>query len=104
MKKSTIFWGVFFIGLGVLLLLRQVGIWDGYLDGFLHFWPVLLVIWGITLLKIGDMAKLVLTTVSALLLSLFTAGFISDGPCVHKHFHGDRYESNWCHFHYENDD
>jgi hypothetical protein len=84
MKSSTIFWGVFLISLGILLLLRQFGIWDADLGDLFDLWPSLLIIWGISLLKIGEKAKLLIVALTALLLALFTAGFFSEVK-YHRH-------------------
>lgn len=92
MKSSTIFWGVFLISLGILLLLRQFGIWDVDLGDMFDFWPSLLIIWGISLLKIGDLAKQILIAITALLLAVFTAGFFSEVK-YHKHIDINHIES-----------
>lgn len=78
MKSSTIFWGVFLISLGALLLLRQFGIWDSDLGDLFDLWPSLLIIWGISLLKIGNVAKTALIALTALLLAVFTSGFFTE--------------------------
>jgi hypothetical protein len=92
MKSSKIFWGVFLVSLGTLLLIRQFGVWDVDLGDLFNLWPSLLIIWGVSLLKIGEIAKLSLIAITALLLAVFTAGFFSEVK-YHKHIDINHIES-----------
>lgn len=50
MKPSKIFWGVFFLGLGALLLVKNFSDVDFYLPEIRKFWPLLLIAGGVVYL------------------------------------------------------
>ena len=80
MKHKNLFWGVLLILLGVLYLLKKFDvIWFNWRD-IISLWPLMLVLWGISLLPIKAMLKLIasLATVLAMIL------LISFSP-VHWH-------------------
>ena len=61
MKFRNIFWGVVLIFLGVLFILHNLGLI--YFDWMYlwRLWPVILVLWGISILPAHNMLKLLLT-------------------------------------------
>jgi hypothetical protein len=78
MKAGTIFGGSFLIFLGVFILLLNLGVEMPAFQGIIKFWPVLLIIWGIALLKIHSIAKIILAALSGILLALIlTSLYIS---------------------------
>ncbi len=82
MKNGTIFWGTFLISFGILLLLHSLGmqIWGIEYAGKL--WPLLIIFWGVSLLKINKLFSSLLTAFTALLLALFLASlFYNHGCC-----------------------
>jgi predicted membrane protein len=70
MKAGAIFGGSFLIFLGVFILLLNFGVALPTFSGIIKFWPVLLIIWGIALLKIHNVAKIILAALSGILLAL----------------------------------
>src|SRR5690606_13524650 len=70
MKAGTIFGGSFLIFLGAFILLLNFGVELPAFQGIILFWPVLLIIWGIALLKVHNVAKVVLAALSGILLAL----------------------------------
>jgi hypothetical protein len=70
MKRSSIFWGSLFISFGTFVLIRQFGISDFSESWLLNLWPLLIIIWGISMLKIPIYVRKTLTSLSAIFLSL----------------------------------
>lgn len=77
MKKSAIFWGTFFITLGILLLGRQFDWFYFSIGDAIRFWPIILIIWGVSLLKMPAQVKAALSGLSAILLAVFIVGAIN---------------------------
>jgi hypothetical protein len=76
MKFKNIFWGLILILIGTLLIGRNLNLF--YFDwyNFVRLWPILFVLWGISVLPVRDIVKVVL-------LVLVLAGstwFVIDGP------------------------
>lgn len=76
-KASSIFWGVFLIFLGLFFLLNELSLWNYDLSIIQYFWPLLLVIWGISILKIPGLAKKILASLAAILLALFIMSLVT---------------------------
>lgn len=79
MKKSTLFWGVFLILSGLFIILDKLSIWSVNFDCVYNYWPLFLIFWGISLLKISGMIKNIMVILSATLLAIFISGFIANG-------------------------
>jgi hypothetical protein len=77
MKTGRIFWGVFFLTVGVLFLGH--GLLPVSLDWSAHwrFWPLVLVLMGLSLLLRNHPARWIFTVLAALLLALFVYGIFS---------------------------
>ncbi len=75
-KSSAIFWGVFFISIGGLLLLNQIDA-VGSMGDIVRFWPVLLVLIGISLLNLPEPVKKILAGLSGLFLALIIFGIFT---------------------------
>lgn len=70
MKYKNLFWGIVLIVLGVLYLLKRFDIiWFNWKD-ILSLWPLLLVLWGISLLPLKSAHKLIASLLSILLMIL----------------------------------
>ena len=96
MKSGTIFWGTFFLVLGAVLLLENAGIVSVTWWEIWRFWPLALVIWGITLLVGGTVARAVAAAVAAVVLALALASFINFtrepwGPLVEREVEEDTF-------------
>ncbi|MBM2813751.1 MAG: hypothetical protein HW421_513 [Ignavibacteria bacterium] len=77
MKPSGIFWGSLLIFLGAFFLLSNFNICRIEFSHISDYWPLLLIIWGASLLKIPILIKNILASASALLLALLIMGFFS---------------------------
>ena len=80
MKSSLFFWGSFLIFLGTFLLMNNFGIFEFSFSEVVDWWPLMLIIWGVSLLKVPQIVKNILMALSGVLLSLiivtlFTSGF-----------------------------
>jgi hypothetical protein len=82
-KSSVFFWGVLFISIGLLVLLYNLNVVSDNFEFILDWWPVILIIWGINLLKIPQMAKNILSALSAVIIALiiFSLYFNCMGNC-----------------------
>ncbi|TAL70828.1 MAG: hypothetical protein EPN82_00560 [Bacteroidetes bacterium] len=76
-KTSSIFWGVFLISLGLFFLMNEFNLWNYDLSVIQYFWPLLLVIWGISILKIPGIVKKILASLAAILLALFIMSLVT---------------------------
>jgi hypothetical protein len=70
MKPSSIFWGSLLIFLGIFILLSNLNLFNLEISEIVKYWPLLLIIWGVSLLKIPNILKLILSSFSALLIAL----------------------------------
>lgn len=77
MKTSHIFWGVFFIFLGIFIFLAQMELWLWDLGSLLNFWPIILVLWGVSLLKIPVLIKNILAGTSGFILALLIVSLVT---------------------------
>ena len=68
MKTSRLFWGLFLLTIGVLVLLEKTGVFVAQWNVAWKFWPVALIFWGIALLIGGNVIRLVAAAVAALVL------------------------------------
>ncbi len=71
MKPSKIFWGVFFLGLGVLLLIKNFGDYDFYIPEIRKLWPLLLIAAGVIYLTKNLIARNVLAGLAGFALAFF---------------------------------
>lgn len=78
-NSGTIFWGVFLISAGVLFLLQNFNVIDMTIGWLGDFWPLVLIIWGASLLKIPDSIKIVLAGASGLILAMIIVSIVSGG-------------------------
>jgi hypothetical protein len=79
MKNRYIFWGTFLIFLGIFILMNNFGIFKVDSSEILVWWPVLLIFWGATLLKIPEIAKLILSALAAVLFAFGIVTFFAGG-------------------------
>ena len=82
MSNTKIFWGTFLISIGTLLLFFQFDWIDGGLGFIFNLWPLLIIVWGVSLLKIAPVFKKMLVALSAILLSIFIFALFSAGNNV----------------------
>ncbi|MCF8367668.1 MAG: cell wall-active antibiotics response protein [Bacteroidales bacterium] len=67
MKYGNIFWGVILITLGILIALRNMDVFFFSWSSIFRLWPLIFVFWGIALLPIKSMVKLLLTVGTVLI-------------------------------------
>lgn len=91
MYYKKIFWGAMLVLLGTALILRNLGVICFSWHSLWHLWPVLLILWGISILPIKDMWKLLISLVAIILTILF----LYKAP--------SRYHDDWS-FHWDSDD
>lgn len=70
MKTKHVFWGLFFISLGLLILLNNLGSldWDWY--GLWKLWPAIFIVWGISILIKTNIVRTILTGIVAIILAV----------------------------------
>jgi hypothetical protein len=85
MKTSHIFWGTLFIVLGLLVLLNNFSPIGLYWEDLWQFWPVVLVLLGVSLMIRNRAGKIILAASAAIFLAVtifasvkFTTGFINN--------------------------
>jgi hypothetical protein len=71
MKPSKIFWGIFFLGLGVLLLIKNFGGYDFYIPEIRKLWPLLLIAAGVIYLTKNMIARNALAGLAGFALAFF---------------------------------
>ncbi len=101
MRSKNVFWGVILVSLGILFVLRNMGvICFGWYSVF-NLWPVLLVVLGISLLPI----KIVVRIVLAFLVIVLSLIFISNtGSYDHNHFQPHNWFWDHDEYSYHNND
>lgn len=76
MKAGTLFWGSFLVFLGIFILLDNLNLLKMDIGEIVIYWPILLIIWGVALLKIPEILKYVLSGLSGVLLALIIVSSI----------------------------
>jgi len=64
MKYKNILWGVILIGIGILFILRNLGMIHFEWHIIFQLWPLIFILWGISILPVKDYIKLILSVVS----------------------------------------
>lgn len=67
MKYGNIFWGVILITLGALLAMRSLDIFFFSWHSVFRLWPLVLVFWGIAILPVKGMLKILLTVATVVI-------------------------------------
>jgi hypothetical protein len=79
MKSKHIFWGIFFITIGLLILLNNLGKIYFDLYDLWKFWPLVLIIWGLTFFVKNNVIKSFLAAISGIILAVALFAFFSYG-------------------------
>jgi hypothetical protein len=77
MNFSKIFWGIFILLLGVFILFEHLELFHIHWWYLLHFWPVLIILWGVTILPIKNNIKLVIS-IALVIFTILTIAYISN--------------------------
>lgn len=88
MKYRHVFWALILIAIGVLFMLNNFGVIEFGFFTFMSLWPLILILWGISILPIRDIYKITaLVTVLALTTIFFQRltenSFWRDSPFIH---------------------
>lgn len=79
MKTSNIFWGILFIVLGVLYLVVNVFSLPIYLSSLYEYWPIILILFGLSFMSGSKPVKAFTVGASALFLALVMFSFFKSG-------------------------
>jgi len=66
MSYRKIFWGLLLVIIGVLFILKNTGVLFFSWHTMWHLWPVILILWGISIIPVKDWIKLVLSLATVL--------------------------------------
>jgi hypothetical protein len=67
MSYRKIFWGLLLVMIGVLFILKNTGVLFFSWSTMWHLWPVILILWGISIIPIKDWIKLVLSVLTVII-------------------------------------
>jgi len=67
MSYRKIFWGLLLVMIGVLFILKNTGVLFFSWHTMWQLWPVILILWGISLIPVKDWIKLVLSFVTVII-------------------------------------
>jgi len=67
MSYRKIFWGLLLVIIGVLFILKNTGVLFFSWHTMWHLWPVILILWGISIIPVKDWIKLVLSLFTVLI-------------------------------------
>ncbi len=70
MSYRKIFWGLLLVIIGVLFILKNTGVLFFSWHTMWHLWPVILILWGISLIPVKDWIKLALSVGTVLITLL----------------------------------
>jgi hypothetical protein len=70
MKNRNYFWGAFVLAVGIIMLLVNLKVYDSYYYGIYKIWPIILILWGVTFLKISDITRNIISAVNGLILGV----------------------------------
>ena len=70
MSYRKIFWGLLLVIIGVLFILKNTGVLFFSWHTMWHLWPVILILWGISLIPVKDWIKLTLSVGTVLITVL----------------------------------
>jgi hypothetical protein len=97
MKYRHLFWGILLIAIGTLFILGNLGILTFSWYSLWRLWPMILVLWGISILPVKDLLKFILLVGVLLITFLVINRLPADRPWYWKfHQHNnDRFSYEW---------
>ena len=90
MKYSNIFWGVILVTLGSLFFLKNLDILYFNWGNILRLWPLLLVLWGISILPTKNIIKVIVSFV----IIAVTVAFLITSPNSYGRYNFIHYKCN----------
>lgn len=94
MSYRKIFWGLLLVLIGILFILKNTGAIAFSWSTIWHLWPVILILWGISLIPVKDWIKLVLSGATVVIAFFAIQQY---GPKDNNNWHfnwNDRHERN----------
>jgi hypothetical protein len=79
MKQQNVFWGILLIALGTLFLLDRLDIFEFQWGVLVRLWPLLLILWGVSILPVRNFFKLLLA------IAVGVLGIVMYGQQVEKY-------------------
>jgi hypothetical protein len=76
MNLQKIFWGIVLLLLGLIMLLKHLGVIHIHFWHLMHFWPVILIIWGVFILPLKPNLKAIIA-IGVLVLTVIITSYIS---------------------------
>lgn len=76
MKPKHVFWGLFLVTLGTLILISNFSIINLNLSGLWKLWPAAIILWGISFIINKDFVRVVFAGVIAIVLALTIFGAV----------------------------
>ena len=91
MKYRHLFWAIILIAVGIIFILNNFGILSFSWYSFWQLWPVILILWGISVLPVKDVAKFVML-IAVIVMTIFFINRVPEHRSWFSHFHrnGDR--------------
>ena len=86
MKTSHIFWGIFFLAIGSLLLLANFTDWEFTWNAAWKFWPLVLVLIGVSILVKNQIGKNIVAGLAGIILAIILYASITTTTNI---FHND---------------
>jgi hypothetical protein len=77
MKTKHIFWGLLFVSIGILILLKNLGLLYIDLGNIWKFWPVVIILWGISYFTRNYIVKGFIAGISAIILAVTLFAFFN---------------------------
>lgn len=71
MKNRNYFWGAFVLSIGIIMLLVNLKVYNSNYYSIYKIWPIVLILWGVTFLKISNIARNIISTLNGLMLGVF---------------------------------
>jgi hypothetical protein len=90
MKSSAIFWSVFFIIFGLLLLLNQFSYNFFDYSILINLWPFIFIFWGISILRTNETIKKIFLILFAVFIAFMIMSFCSELGLI-KNLHKTEY-------------
>jgi hypothetical protein len=84
MSYRKIFWGLLLVLIGILFILKNTGVVFFSWHTIWHLWPVVLILWGISLIPVKDWIKLVLSIATVAITFVAVQQY---GPRDHHNWH-----------------
>jgi hypothetical protein len=77
MKTKHIFWGLLFVSIGILILLNNLGVLYVDLGNIWKFWPLVIILWGVSYFTRNIIVKGFIAGISAVILAITLFAFFN---------------------------